>query len=324
MATKPEPERRLRISLIVPVQDEEATIRALLTSVVEQEVLPDELILVDAGSTDRTHELAAQVGLPPSLVRWVRAERVFPGVARNRGAAEARYEWLAFTDAGISLERHWLKNLVRAVEHGAAEVAFGSYDPVCDSFLRQSAAVAYVPARAEGGVRGPSVVSLLLRKTLFDRIGGFPPYRAAEDLGFLERLRALKPNIAFAPDAIARWYTAPTLGRTYERFALYSFHNLVAGRGWQWHAGVLRLYAALAGGVAACLAAGLGAFTLALFPLFYAARAGKAAWHKQASLPFSPVRLSHLAGAAILLVAVDAATLAGTLRWLGKGRPRLP
>ena len=44
----------IRVSLIVPLQDEEATVCTLLASIAEQTRPPDEIVLVDAGSQDET------------------------------------------------------------------------------------------------------------------------------------------------------------------------------------------------------------------------------------------------------------------------------
>ena len=51
----------LRISLIVPVRDEEGSLARLVSSIRAQTRQPDEIILVDGGSTDRTVELAREL-----------------------------------------------------------------------------------------------------------------------------------------------------------------------------------------------------------------------------------------------------------------------
>src|SRR5262249_47835842 len=159
------------------------------------------------------------------------------------GVAEAVHPWLAFTDAGLRLEPTWLSALLTAAADTGAEVVFGSYEPVCERAFTRAAAVAYVPGAEGDGFRGPSVASMALTRAAFDAAGGFPPFRAAEDLVFLERLRALPLRIVRAPRAVARWELPPDVGRTWRRFVVYSEHNLRAGRGRYWHAGVLRQYA---------------------------------------------------------------------------------
>jgi glycosyltransferase involved in cell wall biosynthesis len=302
------------VSLVVPLQDEERTVCALLRSIAQQSHLPTEIVLVDAGSWDNTIEEAVTVDLPRPL-RIVRTSRVFPGVARNEGVSAAGFEWIAFTDGGIVLHPDWLRELMAALQQ-STDAVFGNLDPVCDTFFRECAALAYVPARDEYGVRGPFVASSLIRRTTFLGVGGFPPYRAAEDLIFIERLRAAGALVAYAPKAQVRWEIAGNLVTTFDRFATYSQHNLVAGWGRFWHVGVARLYGLLALAVLAVHLAGAGVLAWLALPLFFAARAAKAAWVKRHSFAFSTLRPARILGAAAILAVIDGATAMGLFRWL--------
>jgi glycosyltransferase involved in cell wall biosynthesis len=312
----------VRVSLVIPVQDEEATLPALLASIENQSRPPDELIFVNAGSRDRTGALLAQsrVGTVTRL-RVLEEGRLHPWAARNAGIRAATCPWVAFTDAGIRLDARWLERLVTSLGSPPADAAFGTIQPSCEDTFRQCAAVAYVPPPGPEGIRGPSVASILLRRSLLDDLGGFPPFRAAEDLIFLERLRAARPKVSYATEAVALWTIPGSTGATFRRFALYSFHNLVARRGRFWHAGVLRLYLVLSVLVGIAVAAGPPAFAAFAVPGFFLARAGRAAWIKRGTLPF-PIRMRHVVGAAGLLVLIDGATLLGATRWLLSGRPR--
>ena len=310
------------VSLVVPLQDEERSVCALLRSIVEQSHLPAEIVLVDAGSRDRTIEYALTIAMPRPL-RIVRTARVFPGVARNEGVSAAGFEWIAFTDGGIVLHPDWLQELLAAAAEKSTDVVFGAFDPVCDSFFRECAALAYVPPRHPNGTRGPFIASSMIRRSTFLRVGGFPPYRAAEDLMFVARLRDAGAVITEAPRALMYWQMAGTPHATFDRFANYSYHNLVAGWARYWHWGVAGLYGALALVVAAVHVAGAGAWTWLALPLFFLARAAKAAWVKRRSFEFYTLSVSRVAGAAGLLALIDAATVAGWLRWLWSKTARL-
>jgi glycosyltransferase involved in cell wall biosynthesis len=310
----------LRFTLIIPLQDEERSVGALLESILQQSRPPDELVLVDAGSLDRTGEMIRELQAP-FPVKVVRAPRVYPGLARNLGVTQSSHEWLAFTDGGITLASNWLEELTRAAAAGVdVQAVFGRYDPVCDTFFKECSAIAYVPPIDVHGIRGVSVVSFAIRKAIFNALDGFPPFRASEDLIFLEKVLE-RGNVSYAPQALARWEMPATVRRTFDRFAEYSFHNLAAKRAAYWHAGLLRLYLLLGALAVALVVAGEGLRVFALLPLFFLTRAGKSAWLKRFSLPFSSLTPTRLLGAALVLVLTDASTVAGALRWAARPKP---
>lgn len=305
--------------MVVPVQDEAESIVALLESIAAQTQPPRELVLVDAGSRDATAALAATVSLPIPM-RIVSADRMHPGEARNCGAAEARHRWIAFTDAGIVADRDWLEQLVRQ-SSADVDVVFGSYEPICDTLFRRCAAVAYVPAKDDTGTRGPSAASCLIRRDTLDRAGGFPSFRAAEDLILFERLREQAARPVFAPAAVVRWQIAEDSRATFHRFQRYSYHNLLAGWGRHWHLGTARLYLGLATIVALAAAAGQAAWSGPIVVCFFVGRAAKAAYRKRLSFDFTTLAPHCVLGAAAILAIIDAATLVGFARWLA-GRLR--
>jgi glycosyltransferase involved in cell wall biosynthesis len=303
-----------RVAVVVPLQDEESTVGSLLRSLAAQTRLPDEVILVDAGSTDRTCERITGFRAPFPL-KLVSAGRVFPGTARNAGVSHTTAEWVAFTDGGIVLEPDWLQELL-AVAQDKTDAVFGNVEPVCDSFFRECAALAYVPPRDQHGTRGPSVACAIVRRSTFLRVGAFPPYRAAEDLIFVARLRSAGALLAWTARANVRWQIAGGLGATFNRFASYSTHNLRAGWARHWHLGVARLYLLLALVVVTAYAVGAGAWVGLTLPSFFLARALRTAWVKRVSFSFGTFHPGRILGAAVTLAVIDAAMMAGYVLWL--------
>lgn len=243
--------RNLSISVIIPVRNEAETVAPLLQSLAGQTLPPAEVVIVDGGSTDGTPEAIEawqrreSSGLPVCLLQPGEAT---PGRGRNIGAAAAENEWIAFTDAGIRLDREWLFRLAEPVNRDpGVQVVYGHYEPEVDTFFTQCASLAYVPPLHEtpgGRMRGPSIACTLIRKTSWEQAGGFPDFRAGEDLIFMERLAALSCKVAWAPGAVVRWSLQPTLLATFRRFLVYSRANVWAGRQWDWHYGIARQYAA--------------------------------------------------------------------------------
>jgi len=85
------------VSVVVPTHNRSELLAVTLRSVLRQRDVDLEVIVIDEASTDDT--AATLEGLGDSRLRFVR-HRTPLGVstARNRGTAEARGEWVAFTD----------------------------------------------------------------------------------------------------------------------------------------------------------------------------------------------------------------------------------
>jgi glycosyltransferase involved in cell wall biosynthesis len=84
------------ISVIVPVYNGAKFIAAAIRSVLRQTLPPDEVIIVDDGSTDQSGDIAA--GFEPKL-RVLRQMHRGGAAALNAGIAVSRGELLAFLDA---------------------------------------------------------------------------------------------------------------------------------------------------------------------------------------------------------------------------------
>jgi glycosyltransferase involved in cell wall biosynthesis len=302
------------VSVVIPLYNEAESIECLLEALSGQTLLPDEVICVDAGSQDETAERVRRFrGRHP--MRLVRERRLNPGEARNVGVEVASHAWIAFIDGGTLPRSSWLERLTAAARHGT-DVVFGSYEPAADTFFRRCAALAYVPPKAPEGVRGPFIASSLLSRDAIEIVGGFPPQRASEDLEFIDRVRASRLHVSYAPEAVVIWQTAPDVRSTFRRFALYSRANLEAGRGGDWHRRLALQTGLVIAAVLLVGLAGAGPWGLGLFPVWYLARSAKQALAKSESFSFPVWRPHLLVGTAAMLVVVDTATWFGAARWL--------
>ena len=101
--------KRLTISLVIPVYNEESHIGACLQSALSQVSPFDEIIVVDNNSTDRTASVAESF----SGVRVVRELRQGVVHARNRGFNEAKSDIIARVDADTLLPSEWTIQVMR-------------------------------------------------------------------------------------------------------------------------------------------------------------------------------------------------------------------
>ncbi len=200
-----------RVSVIVPVYNRAAAVRAAVASVLGQTYRDFELILVDDGSTDDSgrviDELAAE---NPSLVRCAHQENAGAAAARNRGIALSRGDHICFLDS----DDEWLP------EKLAVQVKFMDEHPeVALSYVwayvvdEQQRVVGRLCARA--GRRtyrklfylnpiAPTSATMVRRRVL-DEVGVFDTsLRTREDLDLWLRIAA-RFRVSDIPRALVRW-----------------------------------------------------------------------------------------------------------------------
>lgn len=314
----------MKVSIVVPVRNEEASIRELLDSLLAQTRPPDEIVITDGGSVDATTQIIDEYIRKGAPVRLIRAGAAFPGRGRNLGAAQASHEWLGFTDAGIRLANNWLETLVsRAEEDESIDVVYGSWQPVTNTFFKQCAAIAYVPPPSphNGVVTRPRfIASTLLRRAAWQKVKGFPEdLRSAEDLIFMDRVENAGYRFVFEPRAQVHWDLRPTLWSTFKRFVVYSRNNIRAGLFRQWQATILVRYGVV--GILAIAALIIEPrwiwFPIALWLLMLAARAIVSIRRNRICYPASFLQ-NLVRGAMVmsLLAVLDAAAIIGSIQWL--------
>lgn len=311
------------ISVVIPALNEQDSIRQLLEDVLSQTLKPAEIVITDGGSTDKTREIIEEFIAAGAPVKLVRVAKSMPGRARNLAVAESRCQWIAFTDAGITLTPEWLEALKTRASENSADVVYGTYEPIIDSFFTQCAAIAYVPPPFEsdgGPVRPRSIVSALMRRQAWETVGGFPEHlRSAEDLLFMSQVEQSGFRIARTSRARVYWHIQPNFWRTFKRFVEYSRNNIRAGLFSEWQQTIFLYYALIA-------ATSFGVFFMGprglIFPpvawlLLLIARSAKTLYQNRKIYPAGLARnLARLVLLVPIIATLDAAALIGSINWL--------
>jgi glycosyltransferase involved in cell wall biosynthesis len=221
----------LKISLIATLKNEAASIAGFLDGLLRQSRSPDEIVLVDGGSTDGTIAAIEAVQRATAVpIRLIEAPGTNISEGRNIAIDGASHDAIAVTDAGTRPEPDWLAKLVAPLESDPElAVSAGFFLPGGEGWRQRALAIVITPQREEIDPSEflPSSRSVAFRRTWWRRVGGYPEWlRHCEDLVFDLELRRAKAPFAFVPDAIVVWDARPDL-RSFAR----QYFNYARGDG---------------------------------------------------------------------------------------------
>jgi len=307
----------MKVSVVAPVRDEEATLPVLLQSLLNQSLPPDEVVLVDGGSRDRTAEVAASYR--ERGVRVIAAGPAFPGRGRNLGAAAARNDWIAFIDAGCTADADWLRHLAAEASTapaGPPEVVLGSCRVRQVTEWEKAQALTFsAPIDPTTGRTQPFIASSLVHRSAWKAVGGFrEDLRAAEDLLFFDSLGKAGVRVTHAPAAVVVWSQPAGPWGSFRRFRLYSRHHLAAALFGTWHLRVMAMDLALVG--LALIGLRMPQALLAAGGLALARILSTVLKRRRSIAPAAAFRPDRLLRVALLLALADAALWLGSIDWL--------
>jgi glycosyltransferase involved in cell wall biosynthesis len=234
-----QPTPRMTVSVIATVLNEAESIGPLLDSLAAQSRLPDEVVIVDGGSTDGTPDCirrrTARGDLPLVLI-----ERPGTGISAGRNLAidAARGEVIASTDGGVCLDPDWLAELVAPFAHGARAVS-GFFVADGRGPFETALGATTLPEQVDVDPNRflPSSRSVAFRKDDWAAIGGYPEWLDyCEDLVFDIRLVARAGRPVFAPWAVVHFRPRRSLRAFFRQYYRYARGDGKAGLWYLRHA----------------------------------------------------------------------------------------
>lgn len=213
-----------RVSLCLTVLNEAGSIDELMRSVVSQTRLPDEVVVVDGGSTDGTLEKL-------ELYRNRLNVRIFkePGASiskgRNEAIRNAGGEIIAVTDAGVRLSPNWLAGLAAPIEAGTADVSAGFFRTDPRSLFETAMGATVLPFQRDINPESflPSSRSIAFRKEVWSSVGGYPEWLDyCEDLIFDLAYLSRYFRQAWVPEAIAHFRPRSSLKSFWLQYFRYA------------------------------------------------------------------------------------------------------
>ena len=119
----------MKLSVVITILNEEKTISHLLQSINDQSLLPDEVIIVDGGSIDKSIKLIKSFtklqkkGIEVKIIQ----KKGNRSVGRNEGIQAAKHEVILITDAGCALDKHCIEEISKPFNNKSVSVVAGYY-----------------------------------------------------------------------------------------------------------------------------------------------------------------------------------------------------
>ncbi len=161
------------LTIVIPTKNEEHFLPSLLESIRSQDCQPREIIVADAGSTDKTRQVALKYNC-----KVIDGGPVAQG--RNRGARQAISDVILFLDADVQLPPGFLRTALADFHDRQLDVAGtlqvplptdSKYNDLIHGFIYGSANV--MMRLMQNTARPFMQVCMFTTKQLYDDIGGF-------------------------------------------------------------------------------------------------------------------------------------------------------
>jgi glycosyltransferase involved in cell wall biosynthesis len=208
----------MKVTLVSTVFNEAKRIQDTIDDINNQSVLPDEVIITDAGSTDNTFQIlehwASSAAFTVRVLLWPTCN-VAEG--RNKAIAESRNELILSTDFGCRFNPLWIESMLKPFEDSTVQVVGGTYAVIEKDIVTTAAKANYIICDGyyvtphEGFI--PSSRSIAYYKSVWEQVGGYPEWLtlAADDLVFGMILLKQQHKIAYVHTPYVYWGRHATL-----------------------------------------------------------------------------------------------------------------
>ena len=214
------------VSVIATVLNEARSIVRLVESLAAQSRPPDEVVIVDGGSSDGTLDaLYAHAARGPLPLRVLSRPGSNISEGRNAAIEAAAGEIIASTDAGVRLSTGWLAALVAPFADPEVQVVSGFFVPDGRSAFEIAMGATVLPALPEivPATFLPSSRSVAFRKAAWQEVGGYPAWLDyCEDLVFDLKLREQCGPFAFVPQALVHFRPRSSLRAFFRQYYRYA------------------------------------------------------------------------------------------------------
>ena len=244
-----------KVSFITTLFNEEKDISAFLDSLFEQSALPEEIVIVDGGSTDNTLDILINyfkkkvkdvriIDEDPKKdlkfsgnilsdknsssinvkIFQINGARISQG--RNFAIKNTSSEIICVSDSGCMLDKDWFLQITKPFQSGRELCVVGGYNYAkAKNFLQSCLAASIMPKKEEikKDKYMPSSRNLSFKRSAWLEVGGYPEVMDyGEDMKFNFKLRSKGYEINYNPEAIVYWKMRDSLAKIFKQFFRYA------------------------------------------------------------------------------------------------------
>lgn len=194
------------ISFYVPAYNAERTIKDSITSIQNQSILPDEIILIDDCSIDKTVKIVKSEFSNVKII--VNRQNMGLGYSRNLGIKESKNDIIAAIDADVILDKYWMEKLIHEIEKKNVSMCGGKMDEyLLDNKINLWRAKYYSQNWGNKLVFNPPFLfgcNTILIKSLWNRVNGYDEKfkTNGEDINFIQKIKSQTDSqIIYQPEA---------------------------------------------------------------------------------------------------------------------------
>lgn len=217
------------ITLVVTCFNEERSVPSWARSFLAMNVLPQELIVADAKSTDNTVAALKEClkEYPGNLV--IIQDKCNIAAGRNKAIALASYSRIAVTDFGVTFHSAWLGRIGDGLEQN--DWVGGVYELVWKNSIQRSFCRLFntPPQQLDTATFLPSSRSFGVTLDAFKKVGGYnESLVVGEDTDLVIRLKKLGLKYGLIREAIVYWIPRSTIKSIYLQNFRYAYWDGVA------------------------------------------------------------------------------------------------
>lgn len=115
------------VSIIVPVYNCDKFVKKCLLSIINQTYNEIEIIVVNDGSSDRSHEMISEIAERDGRITYLRQCNAGVAAARNAGIAQAHGKYLLFVDGDDWVGETYVETLLACAEENQSELVISGF-----------------------------------------------------------------------------------------------------------------------------------------------------------------------------------------------------